>query len=404
MRWREILSWCLYDFANSSYSAVIAAVVFPVYFVNKVAPSQEIGDLWWGRAISLSMAIVAISSPFMGGIADHSGRRKLMLFLYTLTCVCSVSLLAFSEKVSLLVTVTLIIIANTSMEGGLVFYNAYLPDIVPRMYYGRVSGWGFSLGYLGSVLSLLGGALLIKMGVVEIVWPMVSVFFLIFSLPLFICLPGDSPKLGILSSSVKGLRKSLETFKKIMRDGDLRRFLFSYFFYKDAVNTIIVFSSIFASVTLKFAQDELILLYLVVQLMAMIGAFVFASPSDRWGPKKVVTLMVFFWTFLTICALFVNKVLFWIIAIIGGFGLGSIQSASRALFSGFIPEGHEAEYFGFYSFVGKSSAILGPLLFGSISFLTGNQRVALLSIIVLFILGLIYLIPLRDPLRQDHSL
>ncbi len=397
MRWKYILSWCLYDFANSSYSAVIAAVVFPVYFVNTIAPSQQVGDLWWGRAISLSMAIVAISSPFMGGIADHSGRRKLMLFLYTLTCATAVSLLVFSEDFPLYLAVVLIIIANTSMEGGLVFYNAYLPDIAPKDYYGRVSGWGFGLGYLGSALSLFIGIYLIRKGAIEIVWPMVSVFFIIFSLPLFVFLPADRPKSGILTASIKGLRETVETFKRILKDKSLRRFLLSYFFYKDAVNTIIVFSSIFATVTLKFAPEELVVLYLVVQVMAMLGAFVFASPSDKWGPKRVVVLMILYWTLLTVSALFINKRLFWAVAILGGLGLGSIQSASRALFSAFIPKGSEAEYFGFYSLVGKSSAIIGPLMFGSISFLTGNQRLAVLSLIILFILGLICILPVKEP-------
>jgi UMF1 family MFS transporter len=283
------------------------------------------------------------------------------------------------------------------MEGGLVFYNAYLPDIAPKEYYGRVSGWGFGLGYLGSALSLFISISLLKKGAIEIVWPMVSVFFIIFSLPLFIFLPPDRPKSGILIASIKGLREITGTFKKILKDKDLRGFLLSYFFYKDAINTIIVFSSIFASVTLGFTPEELVVLYLVVQVMAMIGAFVLASPSDRWGPKKVVILMVLYWTLLTTSALFINKKVFWAVAILGGLGLGSIQSASRALFSKFIPSGSEAEYFGFYSLVGKSSAIVGPLIFGSISFLAGNQRFAVLSIIILFILGLICILPVKEP-------
>jgi len=178
---RQILSWCLYDFANSSYSAVIAAVIFPVYFVKVIAETPAEGDLWWGRAISLSMLLVAVTSPVVGGISDYAGMRKRLLVAYSLVCVVAVGLLLFIEKGMVFEAFLLIIIANIAMEGSLVFYNAYLPDIAPKDHQGRVSGWGFGLGYAGSVLALLIAMLFMKNGVIRFSWPMVSIFYLLFS-------------------------------------------------------------------------------------------------------------------------------------------------------------------------------------------------------------------------------
>ncbi|MFZ2198362.1 MAG: MFS transporter, partial [Thermodesulfovibrionales bacterium] len=144
---RQIISWCLFDFGNSSYSAVISAVVFPVYFVSAIAGGTAgQGDLWWGRAISLSMAFVAITSPFLGGIADYSGKRKRLLFFYTLLCILAVSSFSLLSKGMLLEGFILIVFANIGMEGGIVFYNSFLPEISRGEYQGRVSAWGYAVG------------------------------------------------------------------------------------------------------------------------------------------------------------------------------------------------------------------------------------------------------------------
>jgi MFS-type transporter involved in bile tolerance (Atg22 family) len=157
----QILSWCLFDFANSSYSAVIAAVVFPVYYVSVIVGDRTgLGDLWWGRAISLSMAFVAITSPFLGGIADYSGRRKQLLLVYTLLSVACVSALSFLKQGMVIEGFLLVMAANIGMEGGLVFYNSFLPEIAEKEFQGRVSAWGYAVGYAGSIASLLCALLL----------------------------------------------------------------------------------------------------------------------------------------------------------------------------------------------------------------------------------------------------
>lgn len=396
---RHIISWTLFDFANSSYSAVIIAVIFPVFYVNSIAGNESgLGDLWWGRAISLSMAVVAVSSPLLGGIADFSGLRKKFLFLYTVLSVCAIASLSLLEKGMRAEGFLLIVVANIGMEGGLVFYNSFLPRIAPREYQGRVSAWGFMVGYAGSIVSLLIALPLVASGHFRETWVMVAIFFGICSLPAFLYLPQDQREtLSPVHAGMRGIRHTIVTLREIWRKKEPKKFLLSYLVYEDGVNTVIVFSSIFAATTLGFQPQELIVLYLVVQCTALLGSLVMAKPIDVWGPKKVVVLALLLWTSVSVLAFFVHmKTHFWVLASCAGVGLGTVQAASRALYARFIPEGREAEYFGVYSLVGKSSAIIGPLVFGQMSVTFGSQRPAILSVAAFFLVGMLILYSVKE--------
>ncbi|MCJ7482769.1 MAG: MFS transporter [Thermodesulfovibrionales bacterium] len=391
---KHIISWTLFDFANSSYSAVIAAVVFPVYYVNVIVGNETgRGDLWWGRAISVSMAVVALSSPFLGGIADFGGLRKRFLFFYTALSVLAVASLSILGKGMIIEGFLLIVIANFGMEGGLVFYNSFLPRIAPRDYQGRVSAWGFMVGYAGSIISLLFALPLIQNGYFKATWFMIAVFFAVCSIPAFLFLPKDTKEeYTLMHSAMRGLRLTLTTLREIARRKEPGKFLFSYLLYEDGVSTVIVFSSIFAATTLGFQPRELIFLYLAVQATALLGSLVMAKPIDLWGPKKVIMMSLVLWTSVAVTAFFVQtKNHFWVIATCAGLGLGTVQAASRAFYTQFIPEGKEAEYFGLYSLAGKSSAVIGPIIFGQISTTYGSQRPAILSVAAFFLIGLIIL-------------
>ncbi len=405
---KHIISWTLFDFANSSYSAVIAAVIFPVYYTNFIVGNEGgLGDLWWGRAISLSMAIVAFSSPFLGGIADYGGLRKRFLFIYTAICISSVACFSLLDKGMALIGFTLIVIANVGMEGGLVFYNSFLPQIAPKEFLGRVSAWGFMVGYAGSIAALLIALYFIKTGNFTIVWITVAAFFGIFSMPAFLFLPGNSKQDSLFDSGIKGFKYTYKTFIEVFQNKNSLKFLTSYFIYEDGVNTVIVFSSIFASVTLGFNTQELVFLYLIVQATALAGSFIMARPIDFWGPKKVVMLSLLMWTVVAIVAYFIKtKTMFWFLASFAGLGLGTVQAASRAFFAQFIPEGKEAEYFGVYSLAGKSSAIIGPIVFGYISSTFGSQRPAILSVAMFFLSGIIILYNVKGGypnIKQNHG-
>ena len=389
---KQILSWCLFDFANSSYSAVIASVIFPVYYATRIVGNQSgAGDLWWGRAVSLSMAFVALTSPFLGGIADFGGIRKRLLIAYTLICVCAVAMLSFIHRGMTAEGFFLIVLANIGMEGGLVFYNSFLPEISEPEYQGRISAWGYALGYAGSVAALVMAFPLIKKGNFGLTWITVSVFFIVFSMPAFLFLPSDREKgLGMVRAASKGLKYTWSTVGEIWRKKETRLFLLAYLIFEDGVNTVIVFSSIFAATTLGFTPGELIILYIVVQVTALAGAFLAARPIDFQGPKKIVVLSLVMWTSVSVIAYFVgSKTHFWVLACIAGLGLGTVQAAARAFFAQFIPPECESAYFGVYSMVGKTSAIFGPLLFGYISSTFGSQRPAILSVASFFLIGLV---------------
>lgn len=395
---KHIISWVLFDFANSSYSAVIASVVFPVYYVNSIVGNEAgLGDLWWGRAISASMAIVALSSPFLGGIADYGGIRKKLLFFYTAASIGAIASLSVLQKGMVYEGFAVIALANLGMEGGLVFYNSFLPRIAPQEYQGRVSAWGFGTGYSGSILSLLLALPLVTGGQFEAAWLMVAVFFTFFSMPAFFFLPSDiKVKISVMQSGMRGVKQTVKTLKEIWGRKEQRKFLLSYLIYEDGVNTVIVFSSIFAATTFGFKPQDLIALYLIVQISALIGAFLMAKPIDTWGPKKVVVISLFMWTSVSIIAFFIQtKVHFWLLASFAGLGLGTVQAASRAFYTQFIPKGKEAEYFGVYSLVGKSSAVAGPLVFGQVSTAFGSQRPAIFSLVFFFLIGMIILKSVR---------
>ncbi|MGQ9571216.1 MAG: MFS transporter [Thermodesulfovibrionales bacterium] len=246
-----------------------------------------LGDLWWGRAISLSMAIVAISSPFLGGIADYGGIKKRLLIFYTIISGSSITSFSILSEGMIFEGFIMIIFANIGMEGGLVFYNSFLPRIAPLDYQGRVSAWGFGVGYIGSVLSLLLALPLVRIGKYDAIWIMVASFFMLFSIPAFLFLPSDTKReVSAIQAGMKGLKYTINTLKEIWNKKEARKFLISYFIYEDGVNTVIVFSSIFAATMLGFKPQELIILYLVVQVSALIASFVMAKPIDIWGPKK----------------------------------------------------------------------------------------------------------------------
>ncbi|HHL38895.1 MAG TPA: MFS transporter [Deltaproteobacteria bacterium] len=399
---RSVAAWVLYDFANSVYPAVITATVFSVYYATTIVGNDDgLGDLWWGRAVSLSMLVVALSSPLLGAAADRSGARKKMLFFHTALCVGSVALLATVEPGMVLRGFLLVVLANIGFEGALVYYNSYLPDIAPPWRRGFVSGLGFATGYAGSVMGLLAALVLVDRGRFDLTWLFVALFFAVFSLPAFLVLPGGRGSAGFFAALAEGARRLGPLVAEVMELKELSRFLAAFFVYIDGINTIIYFTALFAATTLGFAPSQLIGLFLAVQLSALVGAAALAGPTDRWGPKAVITAILAVWTCVVLFAFFVrSRPLFFAVAVAAGAGLGAVQSASRALMASLIPAGREARMFGFYALCGKSSSVVGPLLFGWISHgLGGDQRTALLSVAAFFVAGLVLLQRVETPPR-----
>ena len=401
MNRKAIAAWCFYDFANSVYPAVITATIFGVYFAGTIVGNEAgLGDLWWGRVISVSMMVVAVTSPLLGSVADNAGVRKKFLFAYTYLTIACVALFTTIEPGMILWGFLLATLANIGFEGALVYYNAYLPDIAPPDRRGFISGLGFGVGYAGSGAGLLMVLPLVAREQLPLIWLAVAGFFALFSLPAFLALPTDSPgRRTMAQAAIEGVTGFRRILSDVLRQPNLRRFLLAFFVYIDGVNTTIYFAGIYAATTLGFSLTELIYLFLTVQMSALVGALALARPTDIWGPKRVITLTLVLWTVIVTAAYFVDqKSTFFVIAFLAGTGLGAVQSASRALMASLVPEGKEGEMFGFYALCGKSSSVVGPLVLGGISrALGGNQRVAILSVAAFFLVGLVLLQRVRKP-------
>ncbi|MBI4379699.1 MAG: MFS transporter [candidate division NC10 bacterium] len=399
MNRRQVLAWALYDFANSSFAAVIAATIYSAYYAQSVVGNARgEGDLWWGWLVSTSMAIVALTSPLLGAIADHAGIRKRLFFITTYLSVGATACMASVEPGMIVRGFVLGVVGMVGYEGAMVFYNSYLPEIASRQWQGRISAYGFAVGYGGSIVALLVALPFAKANALAWCFLSSSALFGLFAIPSFVALPRDRPgHLGVARAMREGLVGTVQTVKDILSYRDLRRFLGAYFLYEDGVNTVVFFSSIFAAKTLGFEIAQLITLYILIQVTALIGAFLWGWPTDRLGPKVVVICMLALWSGVVIAAYFVQtQGQFYLLAVFAGSSLGAIQAASRTFMATLIPRGREGEFFGFYVLCGKSASILGPLVFGAVSHATGgNQRAAVLAVGSFFVFGLVLLLRVR---------
>lgn len=400
----RLFSWMLFDFANTSFSVMMVTFAFPLYFKNVICEGKPEGDALWGASLSISMLIVALISPVLGAAADLSGRRKRFLFAFTLLAVTATALLGFTGPGYALVAAVLFIAANIGFEGGLVFYDAYLPEIASERSLGRVSGYGFAMGYLGALTILLLLFPLLRAGIVEENIPnvtlsffLVALFFALFAAPLFLVLR-DKKKAPVKMRYIgKSIREVKYTILHIMNYPDLARFLLAFFFYNDAILTIIAFSSIYAQNTLGFTTAELIVFFMIVQTTAIAGSIVFGIITDKIGPKRTIVLTLCIWCVVILMAIFTKeKLLFYYTGLLAGMSMGSSQAASRSMMARLTPKEHVTEFFGFYDGTfGKASAIAGPMIFGVISMQAGDQRIALGSLLLFFAIGLVLILGVR---------
>ncbi|MGD9487086.1 MAG: MFS transporter [Calditrichaceae bacterium] len=403
---KEIFAWTLYDFANTSFSVIVVTVVYAVYFKQYIVSGQTIsffgiernpGDLYWGLGGAISMFIVAVSSPLLGAIADFNSRKKYFLFVYSMFCIASTIMLTFLEPGMVWQGLFLFVVGNIGFEGAIVFYNGFLPQISKPDNIGKISGYGFAFGYIGSLLSLLIALPYANMAFVAddlslmrptFLWA--GLFFLVFSTPFYFMVTEKKYNISVqVNSYVKeGYKRFRKTLKMIREFPEIVKFLIAYFIYIDGVNTVIYFGGIFAKDTLGFSMVEIITFFAIIQFSAISGAYVFGFLTDKLGPKKTINLTLFMWMGVSVGAFFsYDQLSFYAVGLIAGIAMGSSQSASRALMGILIPEGMEAEFYGFYALTGKFSSILGPLLFGIISTTTGSQRIAVLSVLLFFVAG-----------------
>lgn len=388
---------------------LILTVVFPVYFTTVLAAGRADADFLWGAAFSVSMLIAALISPVLGAIADHSAGKKRFLLYFTLLCVISTALLFYVGEHRLALGFILLIFANIGFEAGLVFYDAFLPEITTERSYGRVSGYGFAMGYVGSLLSVVIAYPLISEGFTpenytNIRWSFVLAagLFSTFALPFFFVLRDSKKDVSRSASYISiGINRVATTVRNMKRYSNIGKFLISYFIYFDAINTVVIFASIYATVTLEFTITEILLFFITVQTTAIAGSLGFGILADSIGRKNTISITLLIWIGVVIGAfLSQDKLTFFVVGIIAGLALGSCQASSRSLMSTILPFHKRTEFFGFYSFFGKASAIIGPALFGLLSSLF-NQRWAILSIGFFFLVGLILLQRVKEEPYKD---
>lgn len=402
VRKREIFGWAMFDFANSSYTTVIVTVAFSVYFTQLVAPAGR-ADFLWSLGVTISNTLVVLLSPLVGAVADDSGRKKLFLLASYLTCVLGTASLWFvvpGLPGMVALGLALFIVSNVAFSFGENFAGAFLPEISTPQNIGRISGFGWGLGYFGGLACLLaifpllkGDFVLDNLASLRTAWLVTAGFFLLAGIPTFVLLKERAPRgprrtLG--GYARESYARLAETARSLSHFRQLARFLVVFFLFGCGLAAVIYFSAIYARQTLGFGASELIVLFMVLQLSSAGGALGFGYLQDRLGAVLTIRITLVLWIGVCVIAyLTESKSTFFAVSMVAGLGIGSLQSASRAMVGLLSPLEKSGEFFGFWGLAGKAAFAVGPLAFGILSSATGSQRVAILSTAIFFIAGLL---------------
>ena len=411
------MSWAIYDWANSAFSAIIQTFLFATYFTQHVAANETIGTSQWGFVNGLSAMVIAITAPIFGAIADHGKRRKTWIVFFTYLCVIASCFLWFvkpdpSYTQFALWTVGMGIIGA---ELAFVFYNAMLPEISPPESIGKWSGWGWSFGYAGGVASLFLALFLLSGNVpftnndetiashVRSAFPMVGVWYFIFSLPLFLFVKDTSGKGKHVVAAIKdGLFELVETLRHLRRYKDILRFLIARMFYIDGLTTLFAFGGVYAASLFGMKEKEILYFGIAMNISSGIGAACFAWIDDKIGGKKLILISIVGLLIPTTLLLLINSAkAFWILGLTLGIFVGPLQSASRSYMARIAPKELLNEMFGFFALSGKATAFLGPLLVGWLTYVTNSQRIGISIIIVFLAVG--FLIMLTVPTASKRN-
>lgn len=409
---RGTISWCLYDLANSAFPTVITTFVFATYFTTAVAENPVSGQAIWGNVMATAAILIAVLAPVCGAIADFSGGRKAWLAVFSVLCMVATASLWFvtPDESAIPIAVAGIIVATIGFELGMVFYNAMLPDVASPDYYGRISGWGWGLGYLGGLCALV----IALFGFVQTDTPLfgitkegaahvrattilVALWFAVFCLPTFLFVrekPRATQPMGIAVKS--GVRSLFSTFRHYRTYRTAFLFLLARMIYTDGLNTLFAFGGIFAAGAFGMKLSEVIMFGIALNVTAGLGAALFAFLDDKWGAKTVLVISLVALILLgTIAFTTESKTVFWTVGIIVGTFIGPSQAASRSLMARLTPEALRSEFFGLYALSGKATAFLGPLVLAWVTSVFDSQRLGMVTILVFLALGLGLLIPLR---------
>jgi UMF1 family MFS transporter len=422
----------MYDFANQPFTTLIITFIYSTYFVKAIAPDEIIGTVLWSRGITITAIVVALISPLMGAIADQGGYRKLFLIFWTWVCIIGSFFSFYAVPGEITKALFWVVLANIGFEMGGVFCNAYLPHIAPKKKIGRISGYGWSFGYVGGLISLV----IVMVLLVNPEAPafgfstqngeniraanlLAAIWFAVFSIPTFLWVK-DKPisqrmSLSLVRSSYAQVKN---TFREIKKYKQTCRFLIARILYNDGLITIFSFGGIYAAGTFDFTFNEIMIFGIVLNVTAGLGAFMFGFLDDKIGGKNTVQLSnIGLIIACTIAVLVPNRELFnlgsiaitgrhffWLAGILIGICSGPNQASSRSLMSRFTPKNKQNEFFGFFAFSGKATAFIGPFLLGVLTAAFGSQRFGVAVVAVLVLLGAIVLHGLDEDEGARESL
>jgi UMF1 family MFS transporter len=411
-----LIAWCLYDWANSSFPAVILTFVFAAYFAQGVAANPVEATGQWGFAITVSGIAIAVLSPVLGAIADQNGRRKPWVLVFSLLCIVTTALLWWVKPDPSYVALALVCLAvgNFAFEFAFVFYNAMLNDLVPPDRLGRLSGWGWGAGYAGGLVCLV----IVLVGFVSadppwfgigkeeaahvrVAGPIAALWFAAFAWPLFVFTP-DQPGRGVapVAAIRNGLRALWSTVLNLRHYRNIARYVIAHMVYTDGLNTLFAFGGIYAAGEFGMAVEEVIWFGIALNLSAGLGAAGFAWVDDWIGAKRTIVIALVGLIVTGIAILSTDdKTIFWALGIALGTFFGPAQAASRSLMARLAPPDMQAEMFGLHALSGKATAFLGPALFGWATVTFGTQRAGMAVVLVFLALGGLLLWTVEEPAK-----
>ena len=421
---RTIFSWSMYDFANQPFTTLVVTFIYGTFFTKVIAENEIVGTMLWSRGITITAIIVALLSPIMGAIADRGGYRKLYLIFWTWVSIIGALILWFPVEGQVVFALTAFIIGNVGFEMGGVFCNAFLPEITTKKNIGRVSGYGWSVGYVGGLVALAIALLLFVNPDIPIfnldktahehiraTNIMVAIWFAIFSIPTFLYVNQEKrPKQKIKPMIIESIIQVRNTFRNVRQYKEMTKFLIARLIYNDGLITVFAFGGIYAAGTFGFSFQDILIFGIVLNVAAGLGAFMMGFLDDMIGGKSTIQISNVGLIIACIIAvsapdrdlfnitlpilgsiLITGKSMFWLSGILIGIFSGPNQSASRSLMARFVPKDRENEFFGFFAFSGKATAFMGPFLLGVLTQIFESQRYGIAVVILFLIVGFILL-------------